>query len=215
MSTNTLNVSLATTAELLAFFNANTSGAAVKKFSDRKTAERRVNALVAEMSQVDEVVEEHADRMTVAADRDVAFVTGFSVHGHLNCPHCGTHLENGVGTHLQEVNGVEIQHDKFEFACLACGEEFGPAITKTARKNLDKLTRPQMQASLKLDRTIQCVETKETWKNAFRMWKEHADWMTSAQVDRLTRVLYTAAKQPNPVAANVTINGRTFKLVNV
>jgi hypothetical protein len=212
MSTNTLNVSLATTAQLLAFFNANTSGAAVKKFADRKTAERRVNALMAEMSQVDEVVEETAS--TIVTARDVG-VTGFSVHGHRNCFHCGTYLKNGVGTHLQEVNGVEIQHDKFEFACLACGEEFGPAITKTARKNLDELTRPQMQASLKLDRTIQCVETKETWKNAFRMWKEHADWMTSAQVDRLTRVLYTAAKQPNPVAATVTINGRTFKLVNV
>lgn len=52
----------------------------------------------------------------------------------VNCPHCGTHLSNGVGYHGQEVNGKTIKHDAFEWECLACGEEFGPAIPTKAEK---------------------------------------------------------------------------------
>jgi hypothetical protein len=44
-----INVTTATTAELLAFFNANSGATPVKKFADRKTAERRVSALIATM----------------------------------------------------------------------------------------------------------------------------------------------------------------------
>jgi hypothetical protein len=40
-----LNITTATTAELVAFYNAN-AATAVKKFADRKTAERRVAALI-------------------------------------------------------------------------------------------------------------------------------------------------------------------------
>ncbi len=36
----------ATTAELIAFFNTNTGGAQVTKFSDRKTAERRLSKIM-------------------------------------------------------------------------------------------------------------------------------------------------------------------------
>jgi hypothetical protein len=73
--------------------------------------------------------------------------------------------------------------------------------------------RPAMRASLALDRTLLCVETGETWKNAFRMWRAHPDWLTGAQVDRLTLTLYAAAKRGE--AAAVTINGRAFRLLNV
>ena len=45
-----MNVSTATTAELVAFYNKH-SDKPVKKFADRKTAERRVSALVAEIEQ--------------------------------------------------------------------------------------------------------------------------------------------------------------------
>ena len=45
-----LNISTATTAELVAFYNKH-SDKPVKKFADRKTAERRVSALVAEIEQ--------------------------------------------------------------------------------------------------------------------------------------------------------------------
>ena len=42
-----LNVSTATTAELVAFYNEHNADKPVKKFADRKTAERRVSALLA------------------------------------------------------------------------------------------------------------------------------------------------------------------------
>jgi hypothetical protein len=57
---------------------------------------------------------------------DTSSVHGFETHGFVACPHCGTHLSNGVGEDGQEVNGKYIRHSKFQFACLACGEEFGP-----------------------------------------------------------------------------------------
>lgn len=203
-----MNFHAATTRELVDYYNANSGRTPVKKFADRKTAERRCAELV--------VIDAAETPITAELVLETSSVYGFSVHGLTECPHCEAHLSNGVGEHLQEVNGTKIKHDEFQFACLACGAEFGPSIKRSARKeNSASVTRPAMQASLGLDRNIMCVETKESWKNAFRMWKQNPSWMTSAQVDRLTRVLYTAAKQPTPVSATVAINGRTFKLVNV
>lgn len=57
------------------------------------------------------------------------------VGGFVNCPHCGIHLSNGYGVHGDDVNGETIKHKEFEYACLGCGEEFGPAIKK-ARKGV-------------------------------------------------------------------------------
>ena len=74
-------------------------------------------------------------------------------------------------------------------------------------------TRPAMSLSLKLDRTITCLETGEIWKNAYRMWTAHPDWMTSSQQDRLTAQLYAAAKNKEQLV--LKINGRSFQLVNV
>lgn len=50
------------------------------------------------------------------------------------CPSCGINLSNGVGVHGDEVNGKIIHHDHYEYVCLACGEEFGPAIKEEAPK---------------------------------------------------------------------------------
>lgn len=80
-------------------------------------------------------------------------------------------------------------------------------------KPADVPSRPNMQTSLKLDRTITCVETGETWKNAHQMWVAHPDWMNSGQQDRMTSQLYAAAKAC--VQRRVAVNGRTFMLVNV
>lgn len=77
----------------------------------------------------------------------------------------------------------------------------------------EKLPRNNMKTSLKLDRTIGCVETGETWKNAYQMWRANPDWMTSGQQDRLTAQLYAAAKKGDKL--RLTINNRTFYLVNV
>lgn len=56
-------------------------------------------------------------------------------YGHVNCPHCDVYLGNGVGLHGQIVNGTRIKHDKYEFECLGCGEEFGDVVTKNAPRS--------------------------------------------------------------------------------
>ena len=76
------------------------------------------------------------------------------------------------------------------------------------------LTRRQaMSSSLKLDRTIMVYADDVhigLFNNVHQLWKAHPDWITGAQVDRLTRVLYNAAKAG--VRESVTINFRTFEL---
>ena len=73
--------------------------------------------------------------------------------------------------------------------------------------------RPTMKTSLKLDRRIMRVDSEQVWPNAHVMWVENPDWMTSSQQDRLTARLYAAAKRGEREL--VTVNGRTFELVNV
>lgn len=85
---------------------------------------------------------------------------------------------------------------------------------KVARQKVEPSSaRPAMQLSLKLDRTITCLETGETWTNAHQMWVANPSWMTSSQQDRLTAQLYAAAKQGEQ--KQLSINGYTFMLVNV
>ena len=73
--------------------------------------------------------------------------------------------------------------------------------------------RPAMRDSLKLDRRIVMVDTAEVWPNAYRMWCAYPALMTSAQQDRLTKVLYAAAKRG--VREYVTINDCTYCLLHV
>ena len=99
-----------------------------------------------------------------------------------------------------------------------CAELFTSLMSNDTTKVMNQKadtsnTRPVMKASLKLDRTITCVQTRETWKNAYQMWVAHPDWMTSSQQDRLTAQLYAAAKAGE--RKQITINERTFQLVNV
>lgn len=99
-----------------------------------------------------------------------------------------------------------------------CAELFSSLMSHDTIKVMNQKAdlgneRPVMRASLKLDRTIRCVTTKQTWKNAYQMWRENPEWMTSSQQDRLTAQLYTAAKQGERL--RVTINERVFELVNV
>ena len=99
-----------------------------------------------------------------------------------------------------------------------CAELFSSLTSQNPAKVMNQKSnqaalRPVMKTSLKLDRTIECVDTGETWKNAYQMWRAHPDWMTSSQQDRLTAQLYAAAK--NGEQKILTIAGRSFRLVNV
>lgn len=140
MTTN-VNFSSMSMPQLLSFYNRH-STKAIRRFSDRKTAERRCAELFSS---------------------------------------------------LTSANTVKVLHQKPPPGRLSA--------------------RPAMQSSLRLDRSIMCVETGEQWKNAHRMWCEHPDWMSSGQQDRLTAQLYAAAK--NGERATVSINGRSFRLANV
>ncbi len=100
-----------------------------------------------------------------------------------------------------------------ERRCQNLWEGLKDSSQEKVMKQKADVTRVEMVKSLKLDRTIQCGESKQTWKNAHQMWKENPEWMTSAQQDRLTRQLYEAAKRGEKLIVN--INGRDFCLVNV
>lgn len=102
-----IDIKSASAAELVAFFNAH-SEKPVKRFADRATAEKRVAALMA------------------AAPVEKSY--GEEVSGFKCCPACNIDLHNGIGQHGDEVNGKKIKHEKFMFACLGCGHEFGTAI---------------------------------------------------------------------------------------
>lgn len=84
----------------------------------------------------------------------------------------------------------------------------GQASAKPAKPQ-----RPAMQSTLKLDRRVRHVATGQTWKNCYQLWRAQPEWMTSAQVDRLTAQLYAAAKKGYKIT--VTVNGREFSLVKV
>ena len=99
-----------------------------------------------------------------------------------------------------------------------CAEVFESLLSpvptsKVIKQLVDTSTRPVMKESLKLDRTIICVNTGETWKNAYQMWLANTHWLTSAQQDRLTAQLYAAAKVGEQKI--IEINDRSFMLVNI
>ena len=207
-----MKISTATTAELLAFFNANTGGAQVKKFADRKTAERRCQVLIDEM--IEEGDAEGYDLSGTTSDAQEADPCESRLmrdYGHSVCPHCGIPLYNGVGEHNQEVNGKRIKHDKYQFECLGCGEEFGPAILNHyVRPSGAPITsRPAMVATMKIDRQIVSVHSGIVYKNACQVWK--AGLVSASQGDRLSAVLYGAAKQGNRLMS-LTLNGHLFAL---
>ena len=237
-------VATASTKELIAFYNKNCEcfgKKPVQKFSDRMTAEIRVKTMIEDIEAEQAELEAYKSqpstlsiclglspkpfeevnmqiRKEVAEEIHEAYESRheeFVMPEH--CPHCGIHLDNGVGYHNQEVNGKKIKHEKFEYVCLACNEEFGPKISKKRVSEPTGEVREAMVTSLKLDRTITAYDENMVqigvWPNACRMWKQNLDWMTSAQQDGLTAKLYKAAKRGEKI--RVTINGRTFELVNV
>jgi len=206
---NAHNIATATTAELLAFFNANTGGSPVKKFADRKTAERRCQALADEMFAEDQVmVAANPDYQAAVDSEEFNRPHAYAEHGHQTCPHCGIDLNNGVGEHMQEVNGTYIKHEQYQYECLGCGEEFGPAIKARKASVSTGKKRPAMSSSLKLDRRVLHMNTGDVYNNACQVWK--AGLVSSSQCDRLSGVLYNAAKVG--LMTSVNVNGHDFRL---
>lgn len=213
-----MNVSTATTAELLSFFNANTGGAQVKKFADRKTAERRVAALIAEMIEEGDAEGYDLSGITAEAGIDRAPTNEengegpFKSAAEINrdaCPSCGATLDITSG---RVINRAGHQHvvDESYFTCHGCGHEWGTKDNHYVRPSGAPITsRPEMVKSLKLDRQIESVLTGIVYKNACQVWK--AGLVSASQGDRLSAVLYGAAKQGNRLMS-ITINGHLFAL---
>lgn len=134
------------------------------------------------------------------------------------CPYCGD-MDNGLT--FDDEPGKETEY----LFCHICSTSFSgqDGHLRPARKTKasgEERTQSATQAetmktSLKLDRTIVAVaEGRESsYKNAYQMWKQHPDWMTSAQQDGLTAKLYKAAKEGQRIT--IEINGRSFYLANV
>lgn len=65
--------------------------------------------------------------------------------GHVNCPHCGIHLSNGVG----DYDGLVDRHgeakaysmQKHEWSCLACNGEWGAEIPAPVKRSANKTGR--------------------------------------------------------------------------
>lgn len=131
---NTKTFDQMTTAEMVAEYNILT-GKSIKKFSSRAAGEQQLTKareLFAVAQQTATVAVQPAQQPEVnevtEQTQEAAVVGEF-----VNCPQCGAHLDNGVGYHMQEVNGKTIKHEEFEYACLACGGEFGPSIHRVAK----------------------------------------------------------------------------------
>lgn len=102
-------------------------GQLVQLFPSRSAA-RAVKGDLGSTFQVVKVADITIEAAPVAEEDDGSSVHGYADHGFIHCPSCGIHLANGVGEHNQEVNGKYIKHDAFQYCCLGCGAEFGPAI---------------------------------------------------------------------------------------
>lgn len=97
-------------------------------------------------------------------------------YGFVNCPNCGVHLLNGVGYHLQEVNGTKIKHDKFQFECLGCCEEFGPEIkkqrtVKTSETHQPFVAREERNGALRPAKAGKCLDVWLALDEIYQMGK--------------------------------------------
>lgn len=124
-----IDIKTATTAELVAFYNEH-AAKPVKKFADRKTAERRVGELVekleARRAAAMEELEAYAQRQE---ERCAVPELGID-----ECPCCGVHLSNGYTTNTAQRHDNLPLLEKREYMCLGCGEEFGPLIKGRSEK---------------------------------------------------------------------------------
>jgi hypothetical protein len=209
--------------ELVAYYNAH-AATPVKRFADRKTAERRCAALAVTPVTIDPVetpitaalvAEQAVDHSASNARIGKMLAAEAPIIGEfVNCPHCGIHLSNGYTTYedlrADRGNlGVDLSDMTHEYMCLGCCGYFGPTL-KRARAATGAVAgpRPAMSQSLKLDRRITCVDTGAEYANACQVWK--AGLVSAAQGDRLSSLLYGAAKRGE--FNTVAVNGHSFKL---
>ena len=188
MTNASFPVLTASTAELLNFFNANTGGAQVKKFADRQTAERRVQALINEMKaeapdfyQACELAAEKEEALAVASE------TLAVIHASVAFPK----LNAAEKAKLATVELVETGHPNAKFLSAKTGP------------------RAEQSKTMKLPRAIVDLTAGIEYKNASAVWK--AGVISSSQCDRLSGILYMAAKNGDREKV-AEVNGHNFTL---
>lgn len=123
---NAAQISSATTAELVAFFNAN-AAKPVARFSDRKTAERRVSALIAEIEAKMALVRAAAPAPAPAAAKAEG------------CPACGTVHDQTCGRVVDTPSGQRVL-DGHVAVCHHCGHTYSARTRKPAKFSDERST---------------------------------------------------------------------------
>lgn len=104
----------------------------IKTYSTKSTAKRALKSFgefaVAAADRLIKEVDGSFQFDATEAELVQVYETTPVIDGFVRCPSCGAHLSNGVGHHNQDVNGTLVKHEKYVYACLGCGAEFGPAI---------------------------------------------------------------------------------------
>lgn len=114
-----INVETAKTSELVAFYNANVAeGKQVKKFVNRATAQRRVQALVDELAQTAIPFEESSESGAEEAAEDPIQL----------CPNCGIDVGD---------NGFTLDSRTGDTICLVCGH--GGSSKSTTRSEAQRI----------------------------------------------------------------------------
>lgn len=124
-----------------------------------------------DLQLADEAVEKRdvtlAEALAESGETLADIIEDEHVPGFSRCPSCDIHLSNGVGEHMQIVNKEPVKHEAFQYECLGCGHEFGPAI------NLgDAMANATMMPAGPRPRLSSCEKpTKKVWHIADSMPK--------------------------------------------
>lgn len=152
-----INVSTATTAELVAFYNEH-ANKPVNKFSDRKTAERRVSALLAGL-KFSKPSAKNPKAPKLAYKQ--AFVDGTPV-----CPACGGHEDVTSGRIVHDARGRQHVVDEHIATHHVCGHEWnmdtGRAVNAAAAS-------PERAAAIKASWTNKAVAAARAQRHAVRV----------------------------------------------
>lgn len=132
------DIAAAKTGELVEFYNAHAE-APVKKFADRKTAERRVSELVAAIvaARAEKVEKagkkaEGVARGSKKAEREAEAARRLAAAKKGHCPQCGSKSDITHGR-IVERGGKQHEVDMHVATCHSCGHDFNHETGKPAK----------------------------------------------------------------------------------
>lgn len=181
-------IAAATTAELVAYYNSH-AAKPVKKFADRKTAERRVAELVAQASAAPApAIDKNATRAAEKAAAAALIAERLSAG---QCPHCGGDASSQTG------NGPEGTHKgDNETFCHECGGAYDNA-TGARRSPMNGNTNAARAAAIA--KTWQDPETHARRSSRMRVLVNGAEYKSVAAAFRALKL---------PLAKHIAFRGQ-------